>query len=220
MGKPGDPGRSGRDNRLFVDAVLWQAPAGMTCRRATGRCTSVSPAGPGGRVGMGVRYPDTGSRQCLSHARQHHHARASTGGHRKRGDRNQALGRSRGGLTTKVRIACDTLGRPLRAILSPGQAGGAPQALALMEGFRPRLCWPTPLTTPTPSATASPTSGPGPSSPATPGESIPSATTPKSANTETASNASSTSSSTSGASQRDTTEEPCTSSPSSISPLL
>ena len=64
--------------------------------------------------------------------------RASTGGHRKRGDRNQALGRSRGGLTTKVRIACDTLGRPLRAILSPGQAGDAPQALALMEGFRPR----------------------------------------------------------------------------------
>ena len=23
LGKPGDPGRSGKDNRLFVEAVLW-----------------------------------------------------------------------------------------------------------------------------------------------------------------------------------------------------
>jgi transposase len=28
LGKPGDPGRSGKDNRLFVEAVLWIARTG------------------------------------------------------------------------------------------------------------------------------------------------------------------------------------------------
>jgi transposase len=47
------------------------------------------------------------------------------------------LGRSRGGLTTKIHLAADTQGRPLRVILTPGQAGDAPQASALLDGFRP-----------------------------------------------------------------------------------
>jgi transposase len=28
LGKPGDPGRRGKDNRLFVEAVLWIAQSG------------------------------------------------------------------------------------------------------------------------------------------------------------------------------------------------
>ena len=31
-GKPGDPGRSGDDNRLFVDAVVWMARTGCPWR--------------------------------------------------------------------------------------------------------------------------------------------------------------------------------------------
>ena len=31
-GKPGDPGRSGDDNRLFVDAVIWMARTGCPWR--------------------------------------------------------------------------------------------------------------------------------------------------------------------------------------------
>jgi putative transposase len=31
-GKPGDPGRSGNDNRLFVDAIIWMARTGTPWR--------------------------------------------------------------------------------------------------------------------------------------------------------------------------------------------
>ncbi len=34
-------------------------------------------------------------------------------------------------------MVADAQGRPLRFILTPGQAGDAPQAAALLEGFRP-----------------------------------------------------------------------------------
>ncbi len=47
------------------------------------------------------------------------------------------MGRSRGGLTTKIHLATDTPGRPRRIILTPGQAGDVPQAPALLDGFRP-----------------------------------------------------------------------------------
>ena len=48
------------------------------------------------------------------------------------------MGRSRGGLTTKIHMAVDSLGRPLKLILTPGQRGDAPIAPALLEGLSPR----------------------------------------------------------------------------------
>jgi transposase len=39
-------------------------------------------------------------------------------------------------LTTKIHLAVDGRGRPVRVILTPGQCGDAPQAPALLEGFR------------------------------------------------------------------------------------
>ncbi len=44
------------------------------------------------------------------------------------------MGRSRGGLTTKIHLLADALGRPLRFILTPGQAHDLTQAPALLEG--------------------------------------------------------------------------------------
>jgi transposase len=51
-----------------------------------------------------------------------------------KGAQNHALGRSRGGLTTKIHTLADALGRPLRLIITPGRAGDIKQAPALLEG--------------------------------------------------------------------------------------
>ena len=51
------------------------------------------------------------------------------------GQEAQALGRSRGGFSTKVHIAVDALGNPLRFILTAGQCHDSPQAKALIEEY-------------------------------------------------------------------------------------
>jgi transposase len=43
------------------------------------------------------------------------------------------MGRSRGGLTTKIHALVDADGRPVRIMLTPGQANDAPVAEALLE---------------------------------------------------------------------------------------
>lgn len=47
------------------------------------------------------------------------------------------MGRSRGGLTTKIHALVDAEGRPIRLALTPGQAGDAPAALDLIDGLTP-----------------------------------------------------------------------------------
>ncbi|MEU2624346.1 IS5 family transposase [Streptomyces sp. NPDC007157] len=70
--------------------------------------------------------------------RAHQHA----AGARKKGapDRaepdDQALGRSRGGLSTKVHLASDSHARPLTLRVTAGQAGDAPAFEAVMAGIR------------------------------------------------------------------------------------
>ncbi len=54
---------------------------------------------------------------------------------KKGGQAAQALGRSRGGFSTKVHVAVDGLGNPLRFLLTGGQSGDSPQAIPLLEGF-------------------------------------------------------------------------------------
>src|SRR6202021_3959736 len=48
---------------------------------------------------------------------------------------DQAIGRSRGGLSTKIHMAVRGLGCPVRFTLTAGQKGDAPQAAALIEGL-------------------------------------------------------------------------------------
>ncbi len=51
------------------------------------------------------------------------------------GQANQALGRSRGGFTTKIHISVDGLGNPLRVRLTAGQRHDITQAPILTDGF-------------------------------------------------------------------------------------
>ena len=47
----------------------------------------------------------------------------------------QALGRSRGGFSTKIHIAVDGLGNPLRFMLTPGQRHDITCVQALIDGY-------------------------------------------------------------------------------------
>ncbi|WP_420708922.1 IS5 family transposase [Streptomyces sp. NRRL S-378] len=68
--------------------------------------------------------------------RAHQHA----AGAREKGPRSasadHALGRSRGGLTTKIHLAADGNCRPLAFVVTPGQAGDAPAFTQVMAAIR------------------------------------------------------------------------------------
>lgn len=49
---------------------------------------------------------------------------------------DHALGRSRGGWTTKIHLACEQGQRPLSLLVTAGQRGDSPQFVAVLEGIR------------------------------------------------------------------------------------
>lgn len=49
------------------------------------------------------------------------------------------LGRSRGGLSSKVHLAADRRCRPLAFVLTPGQAGDSPQFRAVLQRIKVRV---------------------------------------------------------------------------------
>ena len=49
---------------------------------------------------------------------------------------DHAIGRSRGGLSTKIHHAVDGRGRPLVVLVGPGQGGDAPMCLPVLDGIR------------------------------------------------------------------------------------
>lgn len=70
-----------------------------------------------------------------------HLAASGAGHHNVTGEpADHALGRSRGGWSTKVHLVCDNAGYPLAATLTAGQAGDSPQMIGLLEAIAvPRL---------------------------------------------------------------------------------
>jgi transposase len=98
-----------------LEAVLAAEPAG--CIR-----------GDAGALGRDERH-----RAPRSDGRFDDRARACLGGRRKRGHKGQALGRSRGGFSTKIHLKCDLDGLPLAFHLTGGQASDSRNFETLLD---------------------------------------------------------------------------------------
>ncbi len=87
---------------------------------------------------LGKTFPCLGrhSRLRICPDRQHHLEGSCRCDGRKRGAEVAAIGRSRGGLTTKLHAVVDAIGLPLRIHPTPGQYGDRPQAEALLSGLQ------------------------------------------------------------------------------------
>src|ERR1043166_5355860 len=143
IGRPDQKGSTGRDNRMFVEGVLWIVRTGSPWRDLPGvfgdwnsvfrRFSRWSRKGIWRRL-FEAMSDDPDFEYLIVDStivRAHQHA----SGAKKGGAEDQALGRPRGGLRTKIHLAVRGLGCPVRFILTAGQRGDAPQALPLIEGL-------------------------------------------------------------------------------------
>lgn len=89
-----------------------------------------------GRLGRPLPVSGFGRRPTGgSPSRQFGGQSASLCERRKRGECNQAIGRSRGGRTTKIHALSDSEGRPLAFLLTGGQVADCRAGEALLEGL-------------------------------------------------------------------------------------
>lgn len=165
-------GRPPEENRSIINGILWRLRCGTPWRDVPpryGNWNTIyrrfrrwSEAGVWEAPGRGH-----GRQRPLQH-RQHHGSRPRLGGGRKRGACRRALGRSRGGFTSKLHCLADARGRPIAFHLAVGEAADckAYDTLIALPERPPRRCWPTKVMTPIPSeptlqvATFRPSSGP------------------------------------------------------------
>ena len=139
-GRPGDPGRAGKDSRLFIEAVLWIARTGSPWRdlpRSYGRWNSVyrrfrrwAQKGVFKRVfhelasetdGMDIQIDGT-------IMRVHQHAAGVQGE-----AEAQAVGKSRGGRTTKMTALVDADGKLVRFSVMPGHRHDLLAAMPILK---------------------------------------------------------------------------------------
>jgi transposase len=142
LGKPSDPGRSGKDNRLFVEAVLWIARTGSPSRdlpHAFGHWNSVyTRFRDWVKADVWKRLFDAVSDDAdMEYAmvdativKVHRHGQGAKGG-----TQSQAIGRSKGGMTTKILALTDALGNLVRFVLLPGQRFDTVGVPPLIEGL-------------------------------------------------------------------------------------
>ncbi|MBC7951628.1 MAG: IS5 family transposase [Rhodospirillaceae bacterium] len=145
-GREGHVGGTAADNRLFVEAVLYRYRAGIPWRDLPARfgdwknthkrlrrwCES----GVFERIFKALAEDCDNEYMMLDSTivRAHQHS----AGARKKGGNCQAIGRSRGGLTTKIHVIVDALGNPVAISLTPGQASDLGQAEPLLEEVDPK----------------------------------------------------------------------------------
>ena len=104
------------------------------------------PALPALGANRGVRrHAGNPGRTCRSrvsggHGRQHRHPSTSLCSRHKKGTQStEALGRSRGGFTSKIHARCDARGRPLGFTLTPGQVHDSQAFLILLRMVDDRI---------------------------------------------------------------------------------
>src|SRR6267143_50573 len=91
--------------------------------------------GEGGYLEAAVRRRLRRSRYGIRHGRCHHRQGPPSWTGRKRGTQSQAIGRSKGGMTTKILALTDALGNLVRFVLLPGQRFDTVGVPPLIEGL-------------------------------------------------------------------------------------
>jgi transposase len=140
-GQEGDPGATAKDNRLFINAVMWIAKTGAPWRdlpERFGKSNSVFQrfnrwCKNGVFETIMAKWQDADLEVLLldsTMVRAHQHAAGAEDSCAEA----EALGRSRGGFSTKIHVACDGLGKPVKIILTPGQDHDVTQGPALIAG--------------------------------------------------------------------------------------
>ncbi|HXR53248.1 MAG TPA: IS5 family transposase [Steroidobacteraceae bacterium] len=141
-GKKSDPGRSGADNRRFVEAVLWIARTGSPWRDLPALFghwnTIFKRYRDWVKANIFKRLFDAASDQPdMEYAmvdativKVHRHGQGAKGG-----PASQAIGRSKGGMTTKILALTDALGNLVRFVLLPGQRFDTAGVAPLIEGI-------------------------------------------------------------------------------------
>jgi len=128
-GKPGDVGVTARDNRRFVEAVLYRYRAGIPWRdlpetvwrleEHAKRLSRWAKKGAWQRFFEHLAAEADNEYAMIDSTivRAHQHRAGAP-----KKDDDQPIGRSKGGLSTKIHALVDALGNPLRFLLTPGQA--------------------------------------------------------------------------------------------------
>src|SRR5436305_545 len=158
--KPGRP--PNRTKRQLIDGIRWRTRTGAPWRdvppaygrwqtvyglfrrwQRNGTWRKILAALQGRADAAGLITWDVSVDSTIARAHQH------AAGARRDGDRqvqppggtrvepaDHALGRSRGGLTTKVHLGCEQGQKPLSVVLTAGQRGDSPQFTAVLGGIR------------------------------------------------------------------------------------
>ncbi|MFD0391617.1 IS5 family transposase [Tistrella bauzanensis] len=141
MGKPTDPGRSGTDNRLFIEAVLWIVRTGSPWRDlppSFGKWNTIFRRYRDWvKADVFVRLfeacsDDPDMEYAMVDAtivKVHRHGQGA------KGTQNQAIGKSRGGMTTKILALTDALGNLVHFRLMPGQRHDSVGVPPLIDGL-------------------------------------------------------------------------------------
>ncbi|MCW5291203.1 IS5 family transposase [Verminephrobacter aporrectodeae subsp. tuberculatae] len=146
-GREGHVGATARDNRLFVEAVLYRYRAGIPWRDLPERFGDFRVVhlrhSRWSKTDVWQRIFKTLSQDRDNEyvmidstiVRAHQH---SAGAKKKRGrtPENQAIGRSRGGASTKIHATVDALGNPTGFLLTPGQAHDLQGADVLLKDIQ------------------------------------------------------------------------------------